>query len=240
MLLVTESVHEVFGKENDGLLGRVGADFFESLESADVDTAGSLGEHTGGFGDGGSGGFFAFGRDDSGAAFAFGFGLLGHGAFHVGGELDILKFDIFNINTPFVGLGVDDFADLSRDFVTFAENFVEVEIAGHIAQSGLSEGASSVRVIGGFEDGFGSVDDTEVDDSVDIDGDVVASDDFLLWNVHRGGANVDFAHFVDIGNDNAKAGLEYAREFTEAENYAALVLIDNADARDDDQENNCY
>lgn len=215
-------------------MGGVGADFFESLEGADVDTAWSLGEKMGGFGDGGSSGFFAFGGDDGGTAFALGFSLFRHSAFHVGGEFDVLEADAFNVDTPFVGLGVDDFADLGGDFVTFAEDFVEVEVTGNVAEGGLGEGAGCVAVVRGFEDGFLGVDDAGIDDGVDIDGDVVAGDNFLFRDIHRGSANVNFEHFVDVRDDDTEAGVQSARIAAEAEDDAAFVLVNDADAGDND------
>ncbi len=188
----------------------------------------------GSFSNSSSGGFFAFGGDDSGAALAFGFGLLGHGAFHVRGELNVLKFDVFDVDTPFVGLSVDDFANLDGDFIALAKDLIKVEIASDVAESGLGESAGRVGIIRGFKNSLRGVDDAEVNDGVDIDGDVVTGDDFLLRDVHRGGADVNFCHVVDVGNDDAEAGLQHAGIFTEAEDDAALVLIDDADAGDDD------
>ncbi len=233
---VGDFVGEVGGEKDDGFLGGVGADFFEGLEGADVDTAGGLCEHAGGFGDGGSGTFLAFGGNDSGAALALGFGLFSHGAFHVGREFDVLELDAFDVDTPFVGLSVDDFADLGGNFVAFTEDFVEVEVAGDVAEGGLGESAGGVGKISSFEDGFAGVDDAEIDNRVDVDGDVVAGDDLLFRDVHRGRADVDFDHFVDVGNDNSEAGVEGARIATEAEDDAALELVNNADAG---QNNNC-
>lgn len=229
-----DCVGEIVWQEDNCFLGRIGTDFLEGLEGADIETARSLGEHMGSFSDSSSGGFFAFGGDDGGAAFAFGFGLFGHGAFHVRRELNVLKFNVFDIDTPFVGLGVDDFANLDGDFVALAKDLIKVEITGDVAEGGLSESAGRVGVIRGFKNSLRGVDDAEIDDSVDIDGDVVAGDDFLLRDVHRGGADVDFCHVVDVGDDDAEAGLQHAGIFTEAEDNAALVLIDDADAGDDD------
>ncbi len=197
-------VGEVSGEEDDGFLGGVGADFFKSLESTDVDAAWGLGEEMSGFSDGGSGGFFTFSGDNSGAAFTLGFGLFRHGAFHVGREFNVLEADTFDVDTPFVGLCINDFADLGRDFVAFAQDFIEVEVAGDVAESGLGESTGCVTVIRGFEDGFLRVDDASVDDGVDINSDVVAGDNFLFRNVHRGSADVDFEHFVDIGDNNTE------------------------------------
>lgn len=227
-------VGEISGEKNDSFLGRIGADFFESLKGADVDAAWSLGEKVGGFGDGSSGGFFAFGGDDGGAAFTLGFSLFRHSTFHVGGELDVLETDAFDVNAPFVGLGVDDFADLSGDFVTFAEDFVEIEVTGDVAEGSLGKGAGCVAVVRGFEDGFLGVDDAGIDDGVNIDSDVVAGDDFLFRDIHRGGADVNFEHFVDVGDDDTEAGVQSARIAAEAEDDAAFVLINNADAGDND------
>lgn len=227
-------VGEIGRKKDDSFLRGVGADFFEGLEGADVDAAWGLGKEMGGFGNSGSSGLFAFGGDDGGAAFALSLGLFGHSAFHIGRELDVLKANALDINTPFVGLGVDDFADLGGDFVAFAKDFVEVEVAGDVAEGGLGESAGGVAVIGGFEDGFLGVDDASIDDGVNIDGDVVAGDDLLFRDVHRGGADVDLDHFVDVRNDDAEAWVQGARIATEAEDNAAFVLVDDADPGDND------
>ncbi len=186
---------------------RVGADFFEGLEGANTDTARSLSEEVGGFGDSGSGGFFTFGGNDGGAAFAFSFGLLSHGTFHVGRKLDILELDAFDVDTPFVGLGVDDFADLDGNFVTFAEDFVKIEITGDIAKSGLSKSASGIAIVGSLEDGFASINNASINNSIHIDSDVVTGDDFLFGDIHRSGANIDFEHFVDIRDNDTKTGV---------------------------------
>lgn len=182
----------------------VGADFFESLEGANADAAWGLSEEMGGFGDGGSGGFFAFGGNDGGATLAFSFGLFGHGSFHISRKLDILELDTFDVDAPFVGLGVNDFADLSGNFVALAKDFVKVEIAGDVAESGLSESASGIAIISSFENGFASINNASVNDCIYINGDVVASDNFLLGDIHRGGANINLEHLIDIGNNDAK------------------------------------
>ncbi len=185
-------------------MGRVGADFFESLESTNIECAGSSGEKTGSFGNGGSGSFFALGRNNRGAAFTFGFGLFGHSTLHVGWEFDVLEFNIFDIDAPFVGLSVNNFANLGRDFVAFAEDFVEIKITSHITEGGLRKRAGGVSVIGGLKDGFGRVNNTEINNCIDIDGNIVARDDFLFGNVHRCSADIDFGHVVDIGNNNTE------------------------------------
>lgn len=225
-------VSEVGRQQDDGLLGRISGNLFKSLESTDVDTTRGLSEETGSFSDGSSGGFFAFGGDDGGAAFAFGFGLLGHGAFHIGGEFDVLELDGLDIDAPFVSLSVDDGADLGGDFVALAKDFVEIKIAGDIAQGGLSEGGSGVFITGSLEDGFGGVDDARINHGVNINGNVIASDDFLLRDVHWGGADVDLDHFIDIRDNDAKTRVQNAGEFTKAQHDAAFVLIDDTNAGD--------
>lgn len=220
LCLTTETaevfVSEVGRQKDDGLLGRISGNLFKSLESTDVDTTRGLSEETGSFSDGSSSGFFAFGGDDGGAAFAFGFGLLSHGAFHIGGEFNVLEFNRLNINAPFVSLSVDDGADLGGDFVALAKDFVEIKIAGDVAQGSLSKSGSGVFIAGSFEDGFGGVDDAGIDHGVNIDGNVIASDDFLLRDVHWGGADVNFNHLVDIGDDDAKTRVQNPGEFAEA------------------------
>lgn len=237
LCLTTETaevfVGEVGGEKDDGFLRRISGNFLKSLESANVDTTRGLSEETGSFSNGSGSGLFTFGGDDGSAAFALGFGLLGHGAFHIGGEFNVLEFNRLNINAPFVGLSVDNSADLGGDFIALAEDFIEVEITSDIAQGGLSEGGSGVFIAGSFKDGFGSVDDASIDHGVDIDSDVITRDDFLLGDVHWGGADVNLDHLVNIGDNNAKTGVENTGEFAEAQHDATLILIDDANARND-------
>lgn len=145
-----------------------------------------------------------------------------------------METDAFDVDAPFVGLGVDDFANLGGDFVAFAENFVEVKVAGNVAEGGLGEGAGGVAIVRGFEDGLLGINDASIDYGVNVDGDVITGNDFLFRDVHRGSANVDFEHFVDVRDDDAEAGVQSAGIAAEAEDDAAFVLVDNADARDDD------
>lgn len=225
-------VSEVGRQKDDGLLGRISGNLFKSLESANVDTTRGLSEETGSFGDGGSSGFFAFGGDDGGAAFAFGFGLLGHGAFHISGKFDVLELDGLDIDAPFVSLSVDDGADLGGDFVALAKDFVEIKIAGDVAQGSLSKSGSGVFITGSLEDGFGGVDDARINHGVNINGNVIAGDDFLLRDVHWSGADVNFDHLVDIGDNDAKTRVQNPGEFTKAQHDAAFVLIDDTNAGD--------
>ncbi len=74
----------------------------------------------------------------------------------------------------------------------------------------MGKSAGGVGVIGGFEDGLGSVNDTEINDGVNIDGNVVTSDDFLFGNVHWGGTDIDFGHMVNVGDNDVKAGFEHS------------------------------
>ena len=54
---------------------------------------------------------FAFSMNDFSAAFAFTFSLLGHSAFHVLGQVDMLEFHQRDLDSPGIGLLVDRFLE---------------------------------------------------------------------------------------------------------------------------------
>ena len=79
-------------------------------------------------------------------------------------------------------------------------------LAEDAAERGLRDLRRGAEVVEDLDDGVLGVDDAEVDDGVDLDGDVVAGDALLAGDVHRHGAQVDVDHAVDDGQDDEEAG----------------------------------
>ena len=65
------------------------------------------------------------------------------------------------------------------DFIAVCQQFVEFQFAQHGTQSCLRKLRSLVDVIGNFHDRLAGIDDTQKNDGVDFQGDVVARDDVL-------------------------------------------------------------
>ena len=68
---------------------------------------------------------FAFGVDDLGAAFALGFGLLGHRALHRVGQRHVLDLDRRDFDAPRFGLPVDDLLQLLVDRLALRKQVVQ-------------------------------------------------------------------------------------------------------------------
>ena len=140
------------------------------IEVAELEGHGLSGHEGGGFDELGGGVELAFGVDDFGTAFAFGFGLLGHGAEHVFRHVDLLDFDRDDLDSEGRGMAVDDGLDALVELFAMSEEAVEIDFAEDGAQGGLGELGGLVDVVGDFDDGLGGVDDAQGDNGVDFGG----------------------------------------------------------------------
>src|ERR1700722_2470357 len=166
--------------------------------------------------------------DDLRPAFAFGFGLLGHGAEHGLGHIDLFDFDGDDFYAEWGSVAVDDGLDADVQGFPVGEKAVEVDFAEDRTQRGLGELRGLVDVVGDFDDRFGGVDDAEGDDGVDLEGDVVAGDDVLRGDFHRLLAERDADDLVDGAEDQDDAGAGgVVADAAEAEDDGALVLFEN-------------
>ena len=84
-----------------------------------------------------------------------------------------------------------------------------------------------------FDDRPGGIDDTEIDDGIDLHRYVVAADDVLRGHVenHRAQAEADDAINRTEDEDDARA-LGLRQELAEAEDHAALVLVEDLNRGD--------
>jgi len=231
---LVEEAHQLHGEwEDDGSVF-LDADFIEGLEVAELEGHGLGGHEGSSFNEFGGGVEFAFGVDDLGAAFTLGFGLLGHGAEHGLGHVHLLDFDGDDFDSEGGGVSVDDGLDALIELLSVGEESVEIDLAEDGAEGGLGELGGLVDIVGDFDDGLGGVDDAEGDDGVDLEGDVVAGDDVLCGDFHGLLTEGDADDLVDGADDEDEAwALGGALHAAEAEDDAALVLLEDVDGVDE-------
>ena len=80
---------------------------------------------------------FTLRRDYFGTPFALGLGLGRNRALHVLGQIDVLQLDHDHLDSPRLGLRVDNFLDVRVEFFALAQEFVEFGLAPDRAQGGL-------------------------------------------------------------------------------------------------------
>ena len=177
--------------------------------------------------------------DHLGAPFAFGFGLLGDGAHHGFVDVDVLDFDVGDLDAPGVGLRVEQLLDVLVQAFALGQHVVEFVLAEHRAQRGLRQLAGGDQKFFHLQDRLGRIDDAEIQHRVDLDRDVVARDHVLARHVEHHGAQVDPHHLLDAGNDEDQPRPLHLPEAAEHEHHAALVFAQDAQAGDrqcDDKE----
>src|SRR5581483_701038 len=173
----------------------------------------------------------AFRVDDLGALLALGFGLLGHGAQHALGHVDLLHFHGGDLHAPGVGVLVEDALQAEVDLVAVREQLVELHFAEHGAQRGLRELRRLVAVVVHRDHGAHGIADLEEDDRVHLQGNVVARDDVLRRDFERlllQRHAADAVHRLEY-EDDART-LRPAEHASEAQDHAALPLVQDLDA----------
>ena len=103
------------------------ADFGEGLQVAELHGERFGGQEVGGFYQLLGGVEFTLGVDDLGTGLAGGFGLLGHGAEHLFGQVDLFDFDGLDFDAEGLGALIDDGLDAQVELVAMAEEFVEFD-----------------------------------------------------------------------------------------------------------------
>ena len=106
--------------------GKTMVEFFSAeistqrLQVAELQRARGAGDDVGGLAQLLGGLELALGGDDLGAPLALGLGLLGHGAPHLLGQVDLLHLDGGDLHAPGLGVPVDDLLQLPVDLVALA------------------------------------------------------------------------------------------------------------------------
>ena len=180
----------------------------------------------------------AFGVDQLGALLALGLGLLRHRALHLLGQVDLLHLDRAHLHAPRLGVLVDDLLELAVDLVALGEQLVELRLAAHAAQRGLRQLRGAVEVVLDRDHRLLGVQHAEVEHRVDLHRDVVARDHFLRRHVHHDLAQADLHHAVDARDDPGETRLLHAGIAAKPEHDAALVFLQDADAREEQRGEN--
>ena len=180
--------------------------------------------------------------DDLGAAFAFGFSLLGHGAEHVLRHIDLLDLNRDDLQAEGRGVAVDDGLDALVEAVAVCQKLVKIDLAQHGPERRLGKLGGLVDVIGDVDDGVNGIDDAERDDRVDLQGDVVARDDVLRRNLHGLLAQAHADNRLHGGKDEDESGAGgLLADAPKLEDDGTLILLEDFDGveqvQDDDDGN---
>src|SRR5208282_5643707 len=179
---------------------------------------------------------FALGRDHLGAPFALGLGLRSDRALHVLRQVNVLELDEHDLDSPRLGLGIDDRLDARVDFVALAQELVEFGLPAYGAQRGLRELHGGEQVICHLGDCARRIDHPEVEHRTHLDGHVVLGDYVLRRDVEHYSTQIDPDHPLNQGDHVNYAWAAIPHEPPEAEDYGALVFVKDFDPA---QNKNC-
>ena len=138
---------------------------------------------------------------------------------------------------------VEDALQAEVDLLAMGEQFIEFHFAKNGAQRRLGELRGLIHVVGDFDHRFVRIDDPQKDDGVDLQGDVVASDDVLRRDFERFLAERDAHHAVHRHEDQDYARtLRRSQQAPEAEDHATLIFRKDLDGtqevNDEDDDGN--
>src|SRR5260370_27127940 len=172
----------------------------------------------------------SFRVNDLCTAFAFRFRLLGDGALHLLGDVDLFHLDFGNLNAPRFGVGVEYDLKFGVDFIALRKNFIEFELSDDAANGGLRELRGRIRVVLHLRKRAVSVDHAEVANGVDLHRDLVARDDVLRRNFEGLNSHVDVVESLD-GPENQvyTGGLCFRNQASEPKDHAAFPFFNDVD-----------
>ena len=146
-------------------------------------------------------------------------------------DLDVLDLDGRDLDAPWLGLVVDYLLKLLVEALAFGEQRVEIRLAEHRAQRGLSDLRCGCLDVFDLDYGSRRIDDAVVHDRGHAGRDVVARDDVLRRHLERDGAQADPDHAVDGGQQQDQPRAALIGDASESEDDAALVLAEDANRR---------
>ena len=112
-----------------------------------------------------------------------------------------------------------------------AEQLIQLDLAEHRAQRRLRQLRGLVNIVGYLDGRVVGVDHIERNHSVHLDGDVVAGNHVLSWNLEHVLSQRDANHRLHRPEDKDDAWPVWRwRNATQGEDHTALVLAENLDA----------
>src|SRR5262245_26498309 len=178
------------------------SDLDQRLQVTELQGSRVSADHIGGIGQTSRGLEFAFGVNNFRATFAFRFRLTRDGSLHFLGQVHVLNFHGVDFNPPGLSLLVNDPLKIGVDLFPLRQQVVELTLPQHAAKCRLCHHGCGIQIVFDLNDGSLLVHDSEVDDRVHLDADVVLSNDILGWYVHSYRPQADANHFVDEWDDN--------------------------------------
>ena len=133
--------------------------------------------------------------------------------------------------------GVEDALDVDVQLVALRQHLIELVLTKHGTQRRLRQLAGGLEWIRNLDDRLVGFDDTEINDCVHLDRDVVTRDHVLGRHVEHDHAQVDLDHALHEWHEQDQARALHAREAAEREDHAALIFIqDLEDLRGNDDQ----
>jgi len=119
---------------------------------------------------------------------------------------------------------VQDVLELEVNLVSFRQEFVQLGLAYDASQCRLGQLGSGVKVIFNSDHGLIGIDDTKVDDRIDLEGDVVTGDHILRWNLQGHSPQADPEQFVHTRDDEDNPWPLSPDQSSQAEDNASLIF----------------
>src|SRR4029077_3140772 len=143
--------------------------------------------------------------DDLGTLFALRLGLFRHRTQHGFRHIHLLDLNVGYFHAPRRGVGVQNALQTQIDLVTVSKQFIKLLFAENGAQSSLRELRSLVNVVGNLNHSLARLNHAQENDGVNLQRDIVASDDVLRGDFQCFLTERDANHAIDGGEDKDEA-----------------------------------
>src|SRR5690606_775713 len=153
----------------------------------------------------------------------------GDGADHAFIQVDMLDFDIGDLDAPGVGLRIQDVLYVDVELLAFGQHLVELVLAQHGAQRGLRKLARRFEITLYLYDCLFGCHDSKINDRVHLDRHVIPGNDVLAWHIHGHHAQIHPHHLLQHRYDEHQARALDAGEPAQGEHHPALIFAQDLD-----------
>jgi len=109
------------------------------------------------------------------------------------------------------------------------QDLVELHLAADASKRRLRELRGGIEKVLHLDDRLHGLDDAEIDDGVDLDGNVVPRDDVLRGDIHGDRPHVHADHAVHDGNEDDEAGPLDGNDPAQPENDGPFIFVEDPD-----------
>ena len=144
-------------------------------------------------------------------------------------QFHVLHLEALHLHTPRGGGAADILAQQVVDLVSLLQDFVEIMLSDGVAQTRQRQLIDRPGSVRDRNNRFGRVRYPIPQYRVELYGDAIARDGFLLLGGHGPGADVDHHRSIDSeGNDPKQPGPLQANITTQAKYNATLIFLRDA------------